>query len=117
MSYVQIDIGGKLRGLKFNKMAQLTLQDKIQVGNLMSGIYALIYAGLTADDYVKGIEPDYTFENVCDWCDTLKDEDLLKIQDAYQQTEAYKLGQAYLEDAKKKESHKPSKNIKQKALK
>lgn len=117
MSYVQIEIGGKLRGLKFNKMAQLTLQDKIQVGNLMSGIYALIYAGLTANDYVKGIELDYTFENVCDWADDLKDEELLKIQEAYQLTEAYKLGQSYLEDAKKKESRKPSKSIKPKALK
>ena len=117
MSYTQIEIGGKSRGLKFNKMAQLLLQERVVVGNLMSGIYALVYAGLVANDYVKGVEPDYTFEQVCDWTDILQDEDLVKIQEAYQLTEAYKQGQAYLESAKKKDSHKPLKNTKQKALK
>jgi len=117
MSYVQIEIGGKLRGLKFNKMAQLVIHEKVKPGNLMSGIYALIYAGLISNDYVKGNEPDYTFEQVCDWADELKDETLLKIQEAYQQTEAYKLSQAYLEDTKKKEKSNHSKNTKQKALK
>ena len=117
MSYTQIEIGGKLRGLKFNKMAQLILQDKVMAGNLMSGVYALVYAGLVSNDYVKGVEPDYTFENVCDWTDNLSEDAMLKIQDAYQLTEAYKAGQAYLADAKKKENHKPLKNIKPKALK
>ncbi len=117
MSYVQIEVGGKLRGLKFNKMAQLILSEKVKPGNLLSGVYALVYAGLVANDYVKGIEPDYSFEDACDWADLLSEESLSKIKDAYELTEAYKLGQAYLEESKKKESHKVSKSTKPKALK
>lgn len=108
MSYIQIEIGGKLRGLKFNKMSQLLLEDKVQQGNLMSGIYALINAGLRANDYVKGVESDYTFEQVCDWADELTDETFLKIQEVFQTTEIYKQGRAYVEDAeaaKKKDSN------------
>jgi glutaminase len=119
MSYIQIEIGGKPRGLKFNKMSQLLLEDKVQQGNLMSGIYALVYAGLRANDYVKGIESDYTFEEVCDWSDELTDETFLKIQEAFQSTEIYKKGRAYLADAeasKKKDSNpKATKSTKQSA--
>jgi glutaminase len=119
MSYIQIEIGGKPRGLKFNKMAQLTLQEKIIPGNLMSGAYGLIYGGLIANCYVKGEEPEFTFEDACDWTDQLSDETILKVQAAFQETEAYKKGQAYLaevEAAKKKEvpKDKPLKNTKQK---
>jgi hypothetical protein len=136
MSYIQIEIGGKPRGLKFNKMAQLTLQEKIISGNLMSGAYGLIYGGLIANCYVKGeefadkeervidgktvvVEMPITFEQVCDWTDELSDETILKVQAAFQETEAYKKGQAYLaelEAAKKKEvpKDKPLKNTKQK---
>lgn len=118
MSYIQIEIGGKLRGLKFNKMAQLELESRIKPGNLISGVYALIYAGLIANCYVKNEEPDFTFEDACDWTDELSDETLLKVQAAFQETEAYKKNKAYqdeLEAAKKKElpKDKPLKNIKQ----
>ncbi len=107
MSYVQIEIGGKLRGLKFNKMAQLYIEQNINPGNVISGAYALVYAGLIANCYVKKEEPDFTFEDACDWADQLSDETLLKVQAAYQETDAYKKGQAYLEDleaSKKKET-------------
>ena len=83
MSYIQIEIGGQQRGLKFNKMAQLELADKIVEGNFMSGIYALIYAGMKANCYVKQVEPDFTFEQVCDWCDVLPDEVLTAVNDVF----------------------------------
>ena len=122
MSYVQIEMGGKLRALKFNKMAQLILEEKIEPGNLISGVYGLVYAGLKANCYVKNEEPDFTFEQSCDWVDTLSDETLLKVQAAYQETEAYKKRQAYLaevEASKKKvlPTAKASRNTKMKALK
>ena len=121
MSYVQVEIGGKLRGLKFNKMAQLTLTEKVVPGNAMSGVYALVYAGLAANCYVKGELEDFTFEQVCDWADELSLEDSNKIKAAFEQTEMYKQGQAYLAEveasSKKKAVPKPSKNIKPKVSK
>jgi hypothetical protein len=120
MSYVQVEMGGKLRGLKFNKMAQLILESKVQPGNIISGVYALVYAGLKANCYAKDEVADFSFEDACDWADLLSDEDSLKIQLAFQETESYKKGAAYIaemEAAKKKEKLKPSKSIKQSASK
>jgi hypothetical protein len=119
MSYIQIEIGGKPRGWKFNKMAQLLLEEKIIPGNVISGSYGLIYGGLRANCYVKNVEPDFTFEDVCDWTDLLDDDTLLKVKAAYEEAEVYKKGKAYLaelEAAKKKEvpKDKPLKNTKQK---
>jgi len=88
-------------------MAQLILEEKIQHGNIMTGVYALVYGGLKANCYVKNEPEDFTFENVCDWTDELNDETLIKVQSAFQETEAYKKGQAYLADleaSKKKET-------------
>jgi hypothetical protein len=56
---------------------------------------------------------------VCDWSDELSDETFLKIQEAFQSTEIYKKGRAYLADAeasKKKDSNpKATKTTKQSA--
>ncbi len=121
MSYVQVNMGGKLRGMKFNKMAQLIVSEKVVPGNTMSGVYALVYAGLSANCYVKGEPEDFTFEQVCDWADELSAEDSNKIKAAFEQTEMYKQGQAYLAEiaasSKKKAAPKPSKNIKPKVSK
>jgi len=70
MSYIQINIGGKLRGWKVN---QLTLEEwsKRMGATNTSAVYSAVNAGLVANCYVKGIEPDFTFEDVCDWCDQL----------------------------------------------
>ena len=109
MSYINVEIGGKQRGLKFNKMAQLIIEQKIIADNLMSGVYAVVYAGLKANCYVKGVEPDFTFEDVCDWTDGLEDSIILQITEAFKDTEMYKKGQSYQADlaaAKKKETQK-----------
>ena len=70
MNYIQIEIGGKLRGWKVN---QLTLEEwsKRMGTTNTSALYSAIYAGLVANCYVKSEEPDFTFENVCDWTDKL----------------------------------------------
>ena len=109
MSYINVEIGGKQRGLKFNKMAQLIIEQKIDPSNLMTGVYAVVYAGLKSNCYVKGVEPDFTFEDVCDWTDGLDDSVIVQITEAFKDTEMYKKGQSYqadLEAAKKKENSK-----------
>jgi hypothetical protein len=72
MSYIQIDIGGKTRGLKFNQLAIELMAQYNDSETTTSIIYAMVYAGLRGNDYVKRIEPDYTFEQVCDWVDTME---------------------------------------------
>jgi hypothetical protein len=75
MSYIQITIGGKERGLKFNQLA-IELMSQYNDTNTTTGfIYALFYAGLRGNNYVKREEPDYTFEEVCDWVDEMDNKD------------------------------------------
>lgn len=107
MSYCKINIGGKERGLKFNQMAIMIYQQKVDNDNLLatSG-YALIYAGLKANYYVKGEEVDFTFENVCDWTDELDADTINIVVDAFKETQAYKNGVAYQADEKKGKSKK-----------
>lgn len=71
MSYIQIDIGGKTRGLKFNQLAIELMAQYNDNQTATSVIYAMFYAGLRGNDYVKRIESDYTFEEVCEWVDTM----------------------------------------------
>lgn len=91
MSYIQIEIGGKLRGLKFNQYAMIILSQKVDPDNYNdTANYAMVYAGLTANCYVKGIEKDFTFEEVCDWVDLLSQKDIDDIDACLGETLAYK---------------------------
>ncbi len=46
MSYIQLELGGKARGLKFNQMAVITMTNYLDFNNLAATYgYALIYAG------------------------------------------------------------------------
>lgn len=72
MSYIQINIGGKDRGLKFNQLA-IEVLSMHNDGTAASITYGMIYGGLRGNSYVKREEPDYTFEQVCDWVDGLPD--------------------------------------------
>lgn len=118
MSYVQIEIGGKVRGLKFNQMADIEYQVKVgKQTNPIAHTYSMVWAGLIANCFVKSEEPDFTFEDVCEWCATVKDEDFLKILEAYKSTKAFL--KDIPADVKKKEVKKKSapKNTKRNALK
>lgn len=91
MSYIKIDIGGKERGLKFNQGALVTFQGKIDPENIAATTgYALIWAGLKSNAYVKGEEFTETFETVCDWVDELPQETVLEVIKTFQETQAYK---------------------------
>lgn len=91
MSYIQVEIGGKQRGLKFNQMAVITMTKYLDFENLAATYgYALVYAGLVANCYVKREEPDFTFEQVCDWVETLTPEKLVEIRDVFESTQTFK---------------------------
>jgi hypothetical protein len=74
--YIQIDCLGKKRGLKFGMLAvqQITLESQklgLQLGQNVDValIPVIVYWGLFNNCYVKREDPDFTFENVCDWVD------------------------------------------------
>lgn len=73
MNYIQVNIGGKDRGLKFNQVALEVYSKHIDLQNAVntSTIYATFYAGLVGNCYVKNEEVDFTFEDVTDWVDEL----------------------------------------------
>lgn len=107
MSYCKINIAGKERGLKFNQLAIMIMQEYISADHLAAtASYALIYAGLRANAYVKREEVDFTFEDVCEWVESVSMEDMEKVNAAFQETEAYKRGKQFQEEqeaSKKKE--------------
>lgn len=72
MSYIQIEIGGELRGWKVNQMT-IELWSKMINEDAFnsSSNYGAVYAGLIANCEAKRIDPDFTYEQVCDWVDEL----------------------------------------------
>lgn len=110
MSYLQIEIGGKKRGLKFNQLA-IEIISKYNTGDTQSAfLYAMFYGGLRGNSYVKQEEPDYTFEEVCDWVDNLnnKAELITMVTNAMTETQIWKslvkTGEEIIEEGKKKVS-------------
>ncbi len=97
MSYIQLEIGGKLRGLKFNQLAfQIYCQKaKWEIGAEASQVYAMFYGGLVGNCVAKDVEPDFTYEQVCDWVDELYltdegIESIKKVDTLITATQAYK---------------------------
>lgn len=107
MSYLQIDLGGKMRGLKFNQLAIEIISTYNDLESNTSFLYAMIYGGLRGNTYVKREEANYTFEEVCDWVDSMenKEEIVAKVTATLTETNIWqslvKQGQK-LEDDKKK---------------
>lgn len=95
MNYIQINIGGKDRGLKFNQLSLETYTKCVDFERANSStIYATFYAGLTGNCYVKREEPDFTFEDVTDWVDELYSEgrkkEIEKVCEVWAETNVYK---------------------------
>jgi hypothetical protein len=110
MSFIQITIGGKERGLKFNQLA-IELMSQYNDSNTTTGfIYAMIYSGLRGNSYVKREEPDYSFEDVCDWVDNLENKDQIvnDVSGVMSETQIWKQlvkkGEEVAEEEKKKAS-------------
>jgi hypothetical protein len=74
--YIQAEILGKTRGLKFGNLAaeQITME-LIALGVATQGNYSsamisvIIYWGLYNNSFVKRQELDVTFEDICNWMD------------------------------------------------
>lgn len=112
MNYVQVELGGKLRGLKFNQGAHAEIQAMYKVGmKAIQVSYIVVYGGLLGNCFVKQIEPDFTFEEVCDWCDKLT------VEQANAITDAYTGSLPVVEDKKKVIKKSPAKNTKRNVLK
>lgn len=70
--YMNADILGKNRGVKFGVLAiqkiALSIGEQFNTSDI-TVLYEMLYWGLYNNCYVKKEEPDFTFENVCDWVD------------------------------------------------
>jgi hypothetical protein len=72
-------------------MALVTMTSYLDFDNLAATYgYALVYAGLKANCFVKREESDFTFEQVCDWVDAMSLEELTKVRDCFEETQAFK---------------------------
>jgi hypothetical protein len=92
MSYLQLELGGKLRGLKFNQLAIEIISTHNDNSTNSAFMYAMIYGGLMGNSYVKREEPDYTFEEVCDWVDAMenKNDAITKVTEVLTSTQVWK---------------------------
>lgn len=113
MSYIQVEILGKLRGLKFNQGALMTFKDKTDLSNEQGTImYALFWAGLKACAHAKEVEltrtegdkeVPVTFEDVCDAVDLLSVEVQTSVWECFRESVVYQTKlKPLIEDAEKK---------------
>lgn len=103
MNYLQIEIGGKPRGLKFTQATYAEMLGRLgESTNNYFGFYCIVWGALKINCEIKNEPLDFTFENVCDWCDIMSDEDALKINEAYQSTLEYIKSVKKEQDDKKK---------------
>lgn len=112
MSYIQINLGGKARGLKFNQLAIEIISVHNDTQTSSGFLYAMIYGGLKGNSYVKREEADYTFEDVCDWVDVMenKEEVITNVTACLTETQIWKelvkKGQDNIAEAEKNEGKK-----------
>jgi hypothetical protein len=100
MSYIQIEIGGKLRGLKFNELAvrkysEIVMQDVAngltnETDIATNGIFGMFWGGLVGNCYVKRETIDFTFEDVCDWVEALPNEVIKQVSDVFIECNKFK---------------------------
>lgn len=74
--YIQVEILGRKRGLKFGMLAvqQITLEAQklgvtLGVNIDIALVPVIVYWGLFNNCYVKREDPDFTFEDICDYVD------------------------------------------------
>lgn len=78
--YIQADILGKQRGLKFGTLATEQIFLELAKLNADTNFYnsamiaVIIYWGLYNNSFVKREEMDFTFESVVDWVDENTDQ-------------------------------------------
>lgn len=109
--YIQVELGGALRGLKFNNKALIVLSKELDYDEIEGSFaYCLVYAGLIANAFVKRQEFTESFETVCDWVDSMNPADLMKIKEAFEQAQPFKELTASTEKMTKKKQKNKSEN-------
>lgn len=112
MDYIQLEIGGKARGLKFNQKTYKVFYDYIDPSDHIGSFhYAAVYAAITSNCYVKREEFTESFETVCGWVDEMSNEDKMTVTNVFSETAYFKKavedGEA---ETKKKEPKKKNLN-------
>ena len=96
------------RGFKWGKYASelyvrtLNKKDKEQVGMAMEAesTASIVYSGLMGNCFIKQVDPDFTFEEVVDWCDVMHADELKKLHEAINSSQYF---QKVIEVSKKNE--------------
>lgn len=92
--YIEANIGGRERGLKFNQMSLEVFTKNIdENAPKASSVYATFYAGLLGNCYAKREEPDFDFAKVVDWVDALYETDkalIIKVCKAWEETNVFR---------------------------
>ena len=112
MSYIQVLLGGKDRGLKFNQGALIKVRELIDPNNTAgTSLYAVVYAGLLMNAYAKreefvetidGKQVPISYETVIDWVDELTPEKGVEILNTFYQIQAFQKLLPKEEEDKKK---------------
>lgn len=91
MNYLQLNIDGRLHGLKFNQMMYMVFYENLDQERFTATFYyAAVYAALKANAYVKKEEFITSFEEVCDWVDGMTEEDKEKVMEVFNGTAYWK---------------------------
>lgn len=107
MSYIQIQLGGELRGLKFNQLTYITFYKEVDQNNYEGTFhYAAVWAALKANAYVKRIEFTQTWETVCDWVDIMTAEDKDMVQNEFSNSATFK---SLVKDGEQNQEEEPAK--------
>lgn len=95
MDYIQVKLGGKQRGLKFNMgtfrfIGELTGKDPLRfedssndLGEQYRIIKTIIHAGLLSNCISKKIEPDFDDGNVNEWVSELSAAEGVEVIEAF----------------------------------
>lgn len=106
--YVNIDLNGRQRGLKFNMYAFELLSKRagsqFREGDTFTSQLTseIVYSGMMANCWVKEVDPDFSFEEVTDWVENLWYSDegqelLIKIFEAFQASKPVQRGKEIVE--------------------
>ena len=86
--YIQIELGGVNRGLKFGNRALLNVMAKHKVDEGIKFsfelIVDLIYFALLNNCQIKKVDPDFSYEEVENWTDEIPMDQLMVVFNSFQ---------------------------------
>lgn len=86
--YINVELGGENRGIKFGNRALLDVMAKHQItGNIKFSfdlVVDLVFFGMVNNCMIKKQNPDFTEDQVTEWVDDMPMEKLLEIFNVFQ---------------------------------